>query len=270
MSLTSYDPTERLIAASRERLLESLRNRFDLFAPAVVRDSNNQPLDLDMLHLAWLAHVEFCWEHGFHAGIFSPHPSASFSALLAAWLIGRDLRASVKIVTNVDASSRVRFRAIRSLVASRKYEQIFDPQLRPGTPRWSGDNTLAIEATGQAAIPILEARGVQSRTASLSATHLIFDCVSDSDNSSTHEKREATKALVNNWLERLTPGGRVLWIASYSSPDDVSYAMRARRDFLWLTQSARSDATGYDQEIYGAPDDYLGSMDKSLQEYVSR
>ncbi len=260
--MTGPTDNERMIWARQDLLQRHARKYFHRFGPAVVRD-REEPVEFDVLQLAWIAHLDYCWSRGQHAGIFTTQRSGGFIALLASWLAGSIPGAHVKIVCANDAHGRARMRIVKGIATSIAYGKVF-PEMATGEHRWN-DHTMFLEHTGQAIEPMVEATGIAVKAAGGTISHLLFDSVVDADNNSSFERREAQKRMVDNlWIHRLEPGGKILWIATPVNPDDTSYAMRARPDFWWLEQRPRADGSGYEQEVYGAPEDYLDKTSQAL------
>lgn len=255
MTAFSADPIERMIQAGLDRMLRDAREKFHRFGPAVVREADGRAVEFDPLQLAWVAHLDYCWARGLHAGIFTPRPTAGFTALLATWLVGRDPQERVKVVCGSESQATLRMRTMRGVVRSQQFAKVF-----PGAisgERWT-DHTMYVERPGHPIEPMLEAAGVGVKPAGAGITKLLFDSVVDPESSSTFERRQAQKAKVDNlWMSRLEPGARVLWIAAPVNADDPSYAMRAREDFVWLEQRVSADGQAWEQEAYAAPEDYL-------------
>jgi hypothetical protein len=246
---------DQMLWAKQELEFARAREGLHHFGAAVVRDLAGQPMDYDLLQLSWIAHMNYCWKRNQHAGIFAQSGSSGFLVTLAAWLAGRNYRDQIKLVCASDQQARLCMRAIRGIMKSEIYPQIF-PDLEPGE-RWD-DKQMVHERPGHVSEPVIEARGVGAKPAGTVATTLLFNSIVDADCSGSVERRQAHRRLVDElWMSRLTPTGRVLWIAQPINPDDTSYAMRARLDFCWLEQRPKQDASGYEQEVYGGGEDYV-------------
>lgn len=266
MTASGPPDMETMIWARKIKIERDARKHFHCFGPAVVRDKDDHPVEFDLLHLSWIAHLEYCWSRNQHAGIFTTRSSSGFISLLASWLIGSDVQRHVKIVCANESHARLRMRIVKGIVTSPAYAEVFPGAVQG--ERWN-DHTMFIEHTGQAIEPLVEAAGMSVKAAGGDITHLLFDSVVDAENSSSFERRESQKRMVDNlWMSRLSPGGKVLWIAAPINPDDTSYAMRSRPDFWWLEQRLRSDGEGYEQEVYGAPADYLEKTRGALLEML--
>jgi hypothetical protein len=243
-----------MIRAGLERTLRAASEKLEVFGPTVVRDADARPVDFDALQLCWIAHVDFCWSRGLHAGIFTPRPTSGFVSLLAAWLVGRNPEEHVKVVCRSENQAKLSMRTMRGIVRSAQFGKVFPGKIQG--ERWT-DHTMYVERPGHPIEPTLEAAGVAVKPAGAGMTKILFDNVVDHDSAATFERRQAQKAKVDNlWMSRLEAGGNVLWIADPVNVDDPSYMMRAREDFCWLEQRVSDDGKAWEQEIYAAPGDY--------------
>ena len=246
--------TSRLmVAAQRERWARRARDEFSSFAAAVVRTPDGAPMRLPLLHLAWAAHVDHCWERGLKAGIFGAG-GAGFAVTLAAWLSGRDPAARVALVSASESQARLRARAVRQVFESAAFSGVFPG--RVSGRRWSSSALLASDSLD----PEVEVRGVGGRPAAPQLTHVVFEGAVDAEAASTSGRRAQQVRLVDDvWLARVPASGKVLWIAPrLFAPGDASSTLRAREGWCWLTQ-AQGDA-GWSQEVYGAGADYLDDV----------
>jgi hypothetical protein len=260
--MTEGIDVDQMLWAKQELEYARARDGLHHFGAAVVRDMAGNPMDYDLLQLAWIAHMNYCWSRNLHAGIFAHSGSSGFLVTLAAWLAGRDSRGQVKMACASDQQARLCMRAIRGIMKSEMYPKIF-PNPEPGE-RWD-DKQLIYERPGHVSEPVIEVRGVGAKPAGTTATALLFNSVVDANCSSSVERRQAHLRLVEDlWMSKLAPQGRVLWIAQPINPDDTSYTMRARLDFCWLQQRPKADASGYGQEVYGGGEDYLAETRKDL------
>jgi hypothetical protein len=241
------------------------RRNLHLFAPAVTRTRAGRPMEFSLLHLAWVAHVEYCWARGLYAGIFGAG-SGGFVVTMAAWLHGRDPDSRVAVACGTEAQARLRARAIRAIATSPAFAKVF-PDAGDGV-KWS-DHVAVRDAAGVVEDPLVEVRGLSSRPVGTKFGYLLFDDVTDATNTASYEQRETQKRVVQAaWLARLAPEGRVLWVSRPWNPDDASYALRALPEWCWLEQRMRADGAGYEQEVVGAAPDYLEATRKRVAEML--
>lgn len=247
-----------MVRAARQLAILEARQHFHKFAPRVVLDDVGKPIEYVDLHLAWIAHVNYAWSRGLHAGIFSHFgsgKSSGFGCPLLSYLIGRNPQERIKIVCAGDAQAALRLQSVKNIIEAPIYGQIFPNVIRG--EKWN-DHMMFVERLGHAIDPTIEARGVGTKATGARATKIIFDDAVDIENSSTHEKRVKNTRLVETlWMSRLEPGGNVLWIATPWDLEDTSYKMRERPDFVWLEQRVKEDLSGYEQTVYNAGSDYV-------------
>ena len=261
---------DRFLWATREKLVRGAREHFHKFAPFVVRNEDGAPLRYHQVHLWWIAHINYAWSRGMHAGIFAPFGHGKTSGLsvpLVTYLTGLNPQERMKIVCSGDDAAKLRMQAAKNIIESDLYKLVFPNVVRGD--KWT-DHQMFVERVGHAVDPTIEARGVKTLGTGMRATAIVFDDVVDSENSTTEEKRNHTTWLVEmKWLSRLEPGARVLWIATPWDGDDASYKMRARPDFCWLEQRAKEDLSGYEQDAYNVGRDYASECAQDVIEMLA-
>lgn len=253
----------RMLWAMRQKALRAARGDLSRFGALVARRPDGRPLEFSLEHLAWIAHVDYCWSRGLHAGVFGAGGSG-FLVTLAAWLLGREREARVGLACASDRHAAMRMKAVRSILASPRFELVFPGGAGP--LHWEAGFALP---GPDATEPRVEVRGAQARPVTTSFTHLLFDNVTDAASVATSQRRDSQKTAVEGWLAALEAGGRGLWISRAWSPDDVSYALRDRRDFCWLEQRPGEGGEPPSQEVHGAGEDYLDVVGPRLRELVS-
>lgn len=269
MAAHALDPDAafRLVKAARHQAIKEARRDFHIFGPVVVQNAEGQPIEYAPLHRAWIAHVNYAWSRGMHAGIFSHFgsgKSSGFAVPLLSYLIGKDPQERIKIVCSGDAQAALRLQSTKTIMESPLYGEIFPGIIRG--EKWN-DHMMFVERAGHAIDPTIEARGVGTKATGARATTILFDDVDDIENTSTFEKRKKNKRLVEIlWMSRLEPGGKVLWIATPWDLDDCSHHMMQRPDFVWLVQRVKADLSGYEQTVYNAGSDYLRETTENMVE----
>ncbi len=262
------------IGQAMERARRAARKDFHIFGPAVVQDAVGRPIRYAPMHLSWIAHVNYAWSHGLHAGIFAHFgagKTSAFSVPLAAWLIGRNPQERIKVVCAGDTLASQRVAAIKGIMEKPVYRSIF-PGVVPGK-KWT-EHMVYVERLGDAIDPTLEARGVFSKGVGGRATKIIFDDVCDLQNSSEDGQRNRVKEHVQKiWLSRLeevAPKGNALWIATPWNADDASYMLRASSQWCWLEQRVNASLTGLEQEVFNAGPDYETATDTNISEMLAQ
>lgn len=252
---------QRALAAVALRKLQHQRAAHDLglFIQNAVQDDRGRPLELAPIHRAWLTHLDYCWSHGKHCMILAPFGHGKSSTLavpLVAHAVGRDPGIRVKIITNDDGNAVRRVMGVARLMETDAYRAIF-PRFRRGK-KWT-DHELYAEREGHAIDPSVQARGVAGTGIGMRADLLVFDDVVDQRNSLEQaQRRKVTDLVEQTWLSRLSPTGRVLYIATPWHLDDATHHFMQRPGWCALVQRVVDDCSQIQQEVVGAAGDYPG------------
>jgi len=265
------DP-DRVVWAARQKLLLGARNDFHKFGPAVVRNDQGEPIRYAPIHLWWIAHINYAWSRGKHAGIFAPFGHGKSSALscpLLAYLVGHNPQERIKIVCAGDSAAALRMQSVKQIMESPLYGHVFPEARRSKRGKWT-DHMMVVERRGHAIDPTIEARGVLTKATGARATTILFDDIVDAENSTTPEKRAKNTRLTEVlWMSRLEPGGRALAIATPWDLEDTSYQLRARPDFCWLEQRVKEDLSGYEQDAHNVGLDYAAECSRNVAEMLA-
>lgn len=261
---TLDDEKARKVALAAVRLeteTQRARQEFTSFVRLSTADESGNPFILEPLHLYWHRHVAWCWKNNLHAGIMAHWSSGKSSGLvvpLPAWLIGRNPNLRIKVVCSSTELARERVEAVKTLVTSPIYRRIF-PHVRPGAS-WKA-NEFTVERTGQSTDQTLQAKSVFGKGVGKRADVLIFDDVVDQLNAAEPAQRKKVREFVSNtWMGRLTPQGKVLYIGTPWNTDDATFHLMKRPRWCFLVQKVNEDVTGLEQEVHGAPPEYLGGV----------
>lgn len=234
------------------------RTNFSDFVTFCINDEAGRPFDLEPLHLAWHRHVTWCWKRSLHAGIQAPWghgKSAGLVVPLSAWLIGANPNLRIKIVCSSKELAVERVGAIKTVLTSPQYRHVF-PHVRQGG-RWTADE-VTVARSGLSSDPTLQAKSVFGKGVGKRADVLIFDDVVDQINSLEPGQRKKVRDVTSNtWMSRLTPQGRVLWIATPWHTDDATMHIMTRPNWAFLIQSVNEEVTEIDQTVHGVGLDYL-------------
>jgi hypothetical protein len=266
----AVDP--RIVTAyTVEQAVRRARAGLHEFGPLVVRDGTGKPIQYAPIHYAWIAHVNYAWAHGLHAGIFAHMGSgktSSFLVPLAAWLIGKNIYERIKVVCNGDDAASKRVNAVKRMIESRAYQMVF-PNVQQGD-KWT-DHMLFVERDSGAIDPTIEARGVFTRGVGGRATTLLFDDVCDLNNSITQDMRDQVREHVYQvWLTRLeSTADRALWIATPWSDDDCSYTLRNSPNWCWLEIRVNNALTAYEREVFNAGPEYEAYTEANMAEMMA-
>lgn len=216
-------------------------------------------MELAPMHRSWIRHVNYCWSHGYRALILAPFGSGKSSCLavpLLAHVIGRDQNVRIKIVTNDDDSASKRVGAVRKILESKIYHQVFPAVAHGGG--WTG-HELYVQRIGHSLDPTIHARGVFTTGIGGRCDVELFDDVVDQKNSTDAlQRRRVLSLLEGTWLSRLEPDGKVLAIGTCWHQDDALHHLMQKPRWCTLKQAVSDDCTQILQEVVGGGSDYPG------------
>ena len=232
------------------------RENFDVYVPMVCRDNFGNAIHLAAIHRAWIRHINYCWPRGYRALILAPFghgKSSSLAVPLCSWLMGRDITARIKIITNDDPSAVKRVGACKRTIESPAYRQVF-PEVKRGD-RWT-DHELYLRRSGYSTIdPSLHARGVNTTGIGSRADYVILDDVVDQRNAmDPAQRKKVLDLLEGTWLNRLEPTGKVLAIGTAWHQGDAHHVLMQRAGWCTLIHRVSLDCTRIEQEVLGAKD----------------
>lgn len=211
------------------------------------------------MHRRWLQHLDYCRDHKRKCMIWAHWGSGKTSTLavpLSAWLIGRDPNVRIKFITNDDTSAKRRVAGVARLVESATYRAIF-PEVQAGN-KWT-EHEFFVRRTGHAIDPTIEARGVFTTGVGGRTDFLVFDDVVDQLNAADQVQRKKVLDFVENtWIQRLSPTGGLLYIATPWHLDDASHHFMNAHGWCSLVQRVSDDCSKIEQTVLGAEDDYPG------------
>jgi len=240
-----------------EAEIRRARLDFTSFVKLCVVDERANAIKLETLHTYWHKHVAWCWKNDLHAGIMAHWGSGKSAGLvvpLPAWLLGMNPNLRIKVVCSSTELARERVEAVKNLITSPMYQQVF-PHIKPG-PSWKASEFTVYRA-GQMTDQSLQAKGVFGKGVGKRADILIFDDVVDQLNAIVPEQRKKVREFVSNtWLSRLTAGGKVLWISTPWNTDDATYHIMRRPNWCFLVQKVAEDLSRLEQEVHGGRPDY--------------
>jgi hypothetical protein len=256
------DQHQQLVAKARARLeLQVRRARTDLgtFIELCVRDDHGISLRLEPMHRAWITHLDYCWSHNYQAMIMA-HWGAGKSACLVvpmmAHMIGRDRNIRIKIVTNEDDNAIKRVSAVRKIIETPLYRQVF-PLVAHGDS-WTG-HELYVKRIGHAIDPTIQARGIFTTGVSARCDLMVFDDVVDQKNAMDPAQRKRVLSFLDDtWLSRLEPDGNALLVGTTWHQDDAMHHIMQRGRWCTLRQRVSTDCTEILQEVIGGGPDYPG------------
>lgn len=249
----------RQARAAHERRIRLARTSLADFIEMCVKDDHGVLLSLAPLHRAWIQHIDYCWSKNYRAMIMAPFGAGKSSCLavpLLAHLIGRDQNTRIKIITNDDEAASKRLSAVRKIIDSRIYHQVFPKVSHGGS--WTG-HELYVDRIGHSIDPTVHARGVFTTGIGGRADIELFDDVVDQKNSTDAIQRRRVLALIEQtWLSRLEPDGHVLMVGTCWHQDDSIHHLMQKPRWCTLRQAVSDDCTQILQEVIGGEPDYPG------------
>jgi intein/homing endonuclease len=182
------------------------------------------------------------------------HNSSSLLVPLCAYLIGQDPNLRIKIITNDDDSASKRVGAVKRLLESPVYHEIF-PDVQSGGA-WTG-HELYVKRIGHAVDPTVQARGIFTTGIGGRADVELLDDVVDQKNSMDPiQRRRVLSLLEETWFSRLEPDGHMLGIGTPWHQDDANHHLMQRPRWCTLKQAVADDCTEIQQTVIGGFEDY--------------
>ena len=234
---------------------------FAVFCQRVLKDIRygGQPIQLALIQLSWIAHINYCWDRNLDALILAPmgHGKSTIVAVgLPLYLLGTNPNCRVKIISATDNLAKDRVGMIRQyIVSDNDYREVF-PNAQPAHSEMWTQGKIYLKRDGRSPDASLESKGVLATGAGGRCDVLILDDPSDRKNSYSDTTRRSVIDSYNlTWRTRLEPWGRTVMIATPYHREDLIHAMKDRNSTCTLTQSVSADYAGVDFNITNAPDD---------------
>jgi hypothetical protein len=258
-----YQPLHGHASAMAKAIARFKRAREDkiAFMESLGRNNEGQAIRLAEIHRQWLRHIDYCWKRRLRAIILAPfgHGKSTVMVPLIAWLIGQDTNRRVKVITNDDSSSSQRVSAVKRIIESPGYRNIFKDVRRGG--KWT-DHELYVRRHGNSIDPTLHARGVFSTGIGGRADIEVFDDVVDQKNSNDSGQRKRVLDFVEQtWLNRLEPTGKALFIGTVWHAGDSYHVLKEKPGYCTLIQRVSNDCTCIEQEVVGVVDSSYPTCD---------
>lgn len=256
-SLAPHKPDRKvaLAWALMERRKQRCREDLYTFAATVAMNQEGKPLDMSWeAHRVWYRHLDYCWSNNLRCLLVAPMNHGKSAALcipLAAWWVGKYPESRIKIVCSSDAMSVERVAAIRTLMETQGYKDVF-PSIRPGK-KWAA-HEIYVHRKGVSIDPTIHARGVDTRGAGSRADLIIYDDVCDQNNSTEEAQRKKVLERVNvTWMTRLEANSpMVLWVGTPYHGDDATHHFMDNPGWGTLIQRARGlekECNAHDLEL---------------------
>ncbi len=147
--------------------------------------------------------------------------SSQISIGRVAWEIGCDINIRVKLVSSNLPEARKTCAAVKTVIESEKYQQVF-PHVKPDLRNW-GSNSITVKRDNKGKRDAtVEAAGVFGRAGGR-ADLLVFDDICDAENAIRQAaKRDQVKMfVVNNWMPMLVREGRMIRTGTPYHSDDI-------------------------------------------------
>ena len=232
------------------------------FIELAVKDDHATPIQLAEIHMSWVRHLNYAWSRDLRCMILAPFghwKSSSLLVPLCAYLLGQDNNLRIKIITNDDDSASKRVGAVKRLIESAIYHEIFPAVTSGGA--WTG-HELYLKRIGHAVDPSVQARGIFTTGIGGRADVELLDDVVDQKNSMDPiQRRRVLSLLEETWFSRLEPDGHMLGIGTPWHQDDANHHLMQRPRWCTLKQAISDDCTEVEQTVIGGDDDYPDLVD---------
>ena len=232
------------------------------FIELAVKDDHGVGIKLAPIHMSWIRHLNYCWTRELRCMTLAPFGHGKSSSLLVplcAYMIGQDPNLRIKIITNDDDSASKRVGAVKRILESVVYRQVFPDVVSGGA--WTG-HELYVKRVGHAVDPTVQARGIFTTGIGGRADIELLDDVVDQKNSMDPiQRRRVLSLLEETWFSRLEPDGNMLAIGTTWHQDDALHHLMHRPRWCTLRQSISDDCTEVEQTVVGARDDYPDLLD---------
>lgn len=225
------------------------------------------------LHRVWLRHVSWCWQNNYHALVLAPFAHAKSTILaigLVLFLLGRSPGSRVKIVSNIDDEAQKRVRAISKVIRhSPNFRATFPACTAAKEGSWTQHEIWLQGPRGAIShSPTLQAKSIFATGIGGRADYLVFDDVVDQKNALDEPEKRARviEDFHSTWMSRLEPDGRVAAIGTVWHREDLWHHLMRNPRWVTLRQSIKGDLSGIEQEVWNAPPEYPGLLDRERLE----
>lgn len=223
---TRLDIDKARVDAVKVRRDKARNRREDVneFCAYVGRDAEtNKPIVQEILHEDFQLIADT-----YPRAIIMSHPESGkttqIGILRVLWLLGRNPGLRIAIVSKTKPNAVKTTRAIKEYIEkSEELAEVF-PELLPGD-KWAEDAFIVRRAT-YSRDPSIQAVGLDGTIIGSRIDVLIFDDVLDLENTMTPaERKKALKRIKAKFLDRLTAGGRALFLTNAWHPEDPAHAL---------------------------------------------
>jgi hypothetical protein len=150
----------QVVAALWNAKVARARTSLAHFIELAVKDDHGVGIKLAPIHMSWIRHLNYCWTRELRCMTLAPFGHGKSSSLLVplcAYMIGQDPNLRIKIITNDDDSASKRVGAVKRILESVVYRQVFPDVVSGGA--WTG-HELYVKRVGHAVDPTVQARGI--------------------------------------------------------------------------------------------------------------
>ena len=237
--------------------IQKAKDDINDFVESVIKDERtNQPIRQAPIHRSWQLHIDRAHERGLRAGILAPFKHGKTPQLVIAralWYLGLNPNLRIKIVSNIDKTARDRIFSIRQYIEFDPDYKIIFPNVRPAMrDSWSKHAIIVERPTRTAKDASIEAFGILSTVTGGTCDILIFDDVIDFKNAILYPalRDSVIQAYKNQWLPRLVPGGRVIYISTaWHNQDLTMRELVGNPEWSWLIQAVAEDFSRIESKV---------------------
>jgi hypothetical protein len=220
-------PEEQAISAverARAALAKKAQSNFGLFAEYVLRDeSTGKPIRQAWMHRKWdslrrkhkrlviMSHVE-------------GGKTQQLSVALPLYTLGRNPRARIAIVSNIQEQSKKIIATIKNYVErSDQLHEVF-PRLKPGG-KWT-ETIISVERDGNIKEPSVQAFGANGKITGARLDLVIIDDIHGEDNVGSKDARDKLYTwFYSTIVSRLSRQAQVIFVGNAWHPDDLLHRL---------------------------------------------
>ncbi len=209
---------------ARRRKARTRREDINEFCAYVGRDAEtNETIVQEQIHEDFQLIADM-----FPRAIIMAHPESGkttqIGILRVLWLLGNNPGLRIAVVSKTKPNAVKTTRAIKEYIEkSEELAEVF-PELIPGE-KWAEDAFIVRRAT-YSRDPSIQAVGLDGTIIGSRVDVLVFDDILDLENTMTPaERKKALKRIKAKFLDRLTAGGRALFLTNAWHPEDPAHAL---------------------------------------------
>lgn len=255
------------LQATLELKAREARTNFHKFIEFVMRDNWGGVIRQAPMHILWRAHIEWCWANDLYPAILAPYghgKTVQCVVGLVAYELGLNSNLRCKVVCNNDARATERIQGITALLTSAPYKEVF-PHIRPAEAKEARKggkiagmtkHHIYLERSGQSIDPSVMSSGVLGGGTGGRADLMLFDDICDEKNTLQEPAmmEKVASAVDNVWIQRIQPGGRVMYIGTPWHQGDYTHQLMKRPSWCVLRMWVAEDFSCLHQEVYCPPD----------------